>query len=87
MSLLYANGLLLVLVCLELLFLHYYRKETIAWREIVFNLNSGHILMWILRGMEIAAFQLVLTYFSFDLLKNWNYWAVWMFAFFSTISY
>ncbi len=81
MSLLYANALLIILVLLELWIVHRFKKEKIPWKEIIFNLNSGHILLWLLRGGEIAAFHLVVSHFSFGIVDHWNYYFLWFFAF------
>lgn len=81
MNLALANGLLLVLVLLELAFISVKKKESIPWKEIIFNLNSGHILMWILRGVEITGFYMISVYFSFNFFQNWEYLAIWIFAF------
>ncbi|MEZ4772420.1 MAG: sterol desaturase family protein [Bacteroidia bacterium] len=81
MSLVYANGFLLLLVLTELFVISVYKKEQIPWREVVFNINSGHILMWVLRGVEIGAFHFVSTYWNYHLLADWNYLSIWIFAF------
>ncbi|HFC00183.1 MAG TPA: fatty acid hydroxylase family protein [Phaeodactylibacter sp.] len=81
MNLAFANGILLILVFLEILFLSVHEKEKIPWREVIFNLNSGHILMWILRGLELGAFHLVYVYWSFELLDGLTYVQQWLFAF------
>ncbi len=83
MSLVYANGLLLLMVLIELAVFHFKMKKKIFWREVVFNLNSGHILMWVLRGMEISAFHFISVYWSFSLLEDWSYSLIWIFAFFT----
>ncbi len=83
MSLVLANAFLLFMVLAEQAFVYFVKKKKIAWREVIFNLNSGHILMWILRGGEVAAFHFVSTYWSLHLLDSWSYVAVWLFAFFS----
>ena len=83
MSLVYANGLLLLMVLIELAIFHFKMKKKIFWREVVFNLNSGHILMWVLRGMEISAFHFVSIQWGFPLLEGWSYPLIWIFAFFT----
>ncbi|WP_296620043.1 sterol desaturase family protein [Marivirga sp.] len=83
MSLVYANGLLLLTVLIELAIFHFKRKEKILWQEVIFNLNSGHILLWILRGMEISSFYFVSVHWSFSLLKDWPYPLIWIFTFFT----
>lgn len=81
MSLWIANSLLLLLVLIEVLIIKYHQKEEIPWREITSNLNSGHIVLWVFRGVEIAAFHIVLQFASLDLLANWNIIVIWAFSY------
>lgn len=81
MSLVLANTLLLVLVLVEVMVLLFVKKQEVHWRDVIFNLNSGHILMWVLRGLEISAFYFVSTYWSFPVVAGWPYWLVWVFTF------
>jgi len=81
MSLWIANSLLLILVLIEVLIIKYHQNEEVPWREIVSNLNSGHIVLWVFRGVEIAAFHIVLQYASLDLLSGWNVILVWTFSY------
>jgi sterol desaturase/sphingolipid hydroxylase (fatty acid hydroxylase superfamily) len=81
MSLWIANSLLLLMVLLEVLLIKYHQKEEIPWKEITSNLNSGHIVLWVFRGVEIAAFHIVLQYASLDLLAHWNIIAIWLFSY------
>ncbi len=72
------NSFLIVLVMIELAVLRFIRKESIPWREIVMNLNSGHILMWIFRGFEIYAYYQTYNYFSFQIFTQLPLWAQWV---------
>ncbi len=81
MNLALGTGLMLLMVIIELFVLKFYKKEQIPWRDVVFNLNSGHILMWILRGAELAVFYFILHNYSFYLLKNWSFIPIWVFTF------
>ena len=81
MNLVLANGMLLLLVLMELGFLFFFRKEKIPWKEVIFNLNSGHIFMWVLRGVEVSAFLFISTHWSFSLIEGWPYALKWIFAF------
>ena len=81
MSLVFANGLLLVMVLLEIAFLRWYRKEYIPWREVIFNLNSGHVMLWVLRGVELATYHLIFTQWSLGLFASWPPILVWIFMF------
>lgn len=56
-------------------------KTTAPWSDVVFNLNSGHILMWVLRGVEIVLFGLTLSYFSLHWVERWPVALQWLFAF------
>jgi sterol desaturase/sphingolipid hydroxylase (fatty acid hydroxylase superfamily) len=51
------------------------------WRELVLNLDSGHILMWIGRGMEVAGFGWLLSHASLHWVDRWPLAAQWIFAF------
>jgi hypothetical protein len=50
----FGNLLLFVFVILEICILKFYLKKDIPWKELILNLNSGHILLWIFRGLEVA---------------------------------
>lgn len=34
------------------------QRGTVSWQELVFNLNSGHIMLWLFRGLELFAMVL-----------------------------
>lgn len=72
---------MLTLVLAELAILKYARKQPIPWKDVVFNLNSGHILMWVLRGVEIVLFGLVLRYASLHWIDQLPIAAQWAIAF------
>ena len=77
------NASLLALVVLECFLLHFVWKEKIPWKEVITNLNSGHILLWIGRGFEVAAYYYLVKHFSLNLLNSWNAQLLWLFAFVS----
>ena len=81
MNLALGTGLMLLMVIIELIILKFYKKEQIPWKDVVFNLNSGHILMWILRGAELAVFYFILHNYSFYLLESWSLVPIWIFTF------
>ncbi|WP_416864908.1 MAG: sterol desaturase family protein [Imperialibacter sp.] len=81
MNLVYGTGLLFLLVLMELAAIRYFLQEKIPWKEIVMNLNSGHILLWIFRGLEVLAFHWLLTHFSFGWVAQWPVALQWVFAF------
>ena len=79
------EGPLLLLCCtlVELVLIKFVKKDKIPWREVIFNLNSGHILMWILRGLEVVIFAFVLNNFSLGLVPTWPLALQWIFTFFA----
>lgn len=83
MSLFLATSLLFGLVLVELVFVRYAMDERIPWLEIINNLNSGHILFWVLRGFELLAFQWVLTHWSLDWMASWPVAVQWVFTIFA----
>jgi hypothetical protein len=74
---------LLLMVLLELCYLHFVEKQAIPWREIIFNLNSGHIMTWVCRGIEITGFDFVLRHASIGLVSSWHIAAQWIFTLFA----
>ncbi|HCM64587.1 MAG TPA: fatty acid hydroxylase [Morganella sp. (in: Bacteria)] len=58
------------------------RKSPVSfrWRDVVFNLNSGHIMLWLFRGLELFCYGFVVTHFSAGLTDSWPEWTVWLFA-------
>lgn len=81
MGVAYATLLLLILVLAELLVVRLVMKEKIPWNEVILNLNSGHILLWIFRGMEVVGFHFILQHFSLDWIGAWPTVLQWAFGF------
>ncbi|MEG1328241.1 MAG: fatty acid hydroxylase family protein, partial [Janthinobacterium sp.] len=75
--------IMLAFVLAELLILKWVRKTPVPWKDVIFNLNSGHILMWVFRGVEVAAFALLLRHVNLHLVDQWPVVAQWVFAFFA----
>lgn len=72
--------LLLLLISVELIFFKLENKE-IPWREIATNLNTGQIVLWIFRSLEIIAFVFIYRHMSFDLVGNLPIWLIWLSGF------
>lgn len=75
------NMLLLVFVVIEILIIKYVLKKTLPWKELIMNLNSGHILMWIFRGLEVAAYFYTSQFLSLKLSSQLPAWLTWILAF------
>lgn len=81
---LFAGPLLLtVLTVIELIIIKYIKKADIPWKEVGFNFNSGCILMWFFRGLEVVAFGYVSKYYSLHIVDSWNITVQWVFTFFA----
>lgn len=71
---------MLCAVTLEGLYLQLKRKQQVDWHDISFNLNSGHIMLWLFRGLEIFCYGWLASHFSLHLLDSWPTALVWIFA-------
>ena len=72
--------MMLTLVLLELAILKKFHGQPVPWKEVIFNFNSGHILMWVFRGVEVAAFGLLLSHCNLHWVERWPSAAKWLFA-------
>ncbi len=57
-----------------------WHKEQSPWREVIFNLNSGHAVLWIFRGLEVAAFAWVVQHASLGWISHWPSWLQFLFG-------
>lgn len=72
--------IMLIMVTAEALILQFVKKQTVNWTDIIFNLNSGHLVLWLFRGLELICYQYVFSHFSFDLFINIPDYFLWIFA-------
>lgn len=74
-----ALPLLGMAVCMvaELLFLQARRGGAVPWRDFALNLGSGHILMWLLRGVEIAVYAWVVAHVGRHWANAWPPVVLW----------
>lgn len=75
------NGMLLLFVLVELIISRLVEKNKFDFKEVVFNINSGHIMLWVIRSVELGIYHLACTYLSFNLISQLPTIAVWIFAF------
>lgn len=71
---------MLLVVLGEALWLQWRRKGSVDWHDVIFNLNSGHIMLWLFRGLEIACYGYVVTHFNQGWLDGWPPVLMWLFA-------
>lgn len=81
----FALSFIVMLACVlgEMLIVKLTGRQRIPWKDVIFNLNSGHILLWVFRGTEIAAFGFVYMHYSLRWVEQWNPVWQWLFAFLS----
>ena len=72
--------LMLVLVLTEMIIINRQGRDEVDWHDVVFNLNSGHLMLWLFRGLEIAVYGLVLHHFSIGVVDSWPAPAAWLLA-------
>lgn len=71
MTLILPSTLLLVMVAIEAIVMRVFQGKEVPWRQLVFNLNSGHTIMWLFRGIEIAVFHAVHERLSLGWVEGW----------------
>lgn len=74
-------AVMLALVLAEQWWLWRRDGQAVPWLDLVFNLNSGHLLMWTLRGVEVALFQTVTQHASWQWVSAWPVALQWAVAF------
>lgn len=72
--------LMLILVLGEMYLLNREGRTSVDWHDVAFNLNSGHLMLWLFRGLEIAVYGFVLNAFASHLLDGLPLWTIWLFA-------
>jgi len=83
MNLIFGTSMLLVFIMAELIFLSRVEGEKLPWKEIVVNVNSGHIMLWLARAFVLLTFQFFEANLSFGWLENLPIIAQWIFTIFA----
>ena len=73
MTLVLPSALLLMMVAIEAFILRLIQGKEVPWNQIVFNLNSGHTILWVFRGLEVAVFHAVYERFSLGWVAEWSH--------------
>ncbi|WP_059412912.1 sterol desaturase family protein [Cupriavidus basilensis] len=76
-------ALMLVLVLADVAGLRWLRGQRTPWRDVIFNLNSGHIVMWLFRGLEVMLFAWLSAHLNLHWVTRTGALGVWIFAFFA----
>lgn len=76
----FGNAFLLVLVLLELFIMKVINKDCIDFKDVVFNLNSGHIMLWVIRSLELGIFHFISQHLSLSLMEGLSPYVLWIVA-------
>lgn len=68
----------IIFIFAEAGFLQVTGRQKIDWHDIVFNINSGHIMLWLFRCLEVLCYQQVLIYFNLGLFDNIHPFWLWL---------
>jgi len=77
------NILLLLLVVAETAATKLFDRETFDLKEVVFNINSGHITLWCIRGIEIGGYNLLLHSFNMHIIDRIHPVMIWVITIFA----
>ncbi|MET0357260.1 MAG: sterol desaturase family protein [Cellvibrio sp.] len=77
----WAYTFMLTMILIEVGILKYVQGREILWREAISNLNSGHLVMLLFRGLEIYAFGLLFANFSLHWVDKLPVIWQWIFGF------
>jgi sterol desaturase/sphingolipid hydroxylase (fatty acid hydroxylase superfamily) len=83
MNLLFGTSLLLALIMAELAFQVKVKGKKLPWKEIVTNVNSGHIMQWLFRGMILIAYAYLSDNYSLGFFVQIPIALQWLFLFFA----
>lgn len=75
--------IMLILIAAEVFVLQYIKKVTINWSDIIFNLNSGHLMLWLFRGLELVCYHYIFTHFSLNFFIHVPIILIWIFTLFA----
>ena len=70
--------LMLIMVVAELAYIQWVKRQAAPWADMVFNLNSGHVLLWLFRGVELWVYGLVFHYANMHVVDGLPVWAQWL---------
>ena len=66
MYLFIGTSFLFTLIVIELFFLSKIKRKKLPWKEIITNINSGHIMVWLFRGIILFIYKYISTNYSFN---------------------
>ncbi|WP_312926199.1 sterol desaturase family protein [Atlantibacter hermannii] len=79
-ELVYPVVLMIFFVLSEACILRFIKRQQVDWLDIIFNINSGHIMLWLFRCLEVLCYKLVLDNFSLGLFEGLSPVWLWLFT-------
>ncbi|NDC82874.1 sterol desaturase family protein [bacterium] len=76
-------ALMLAAVLVEAVALKFTEEKSISWLDLLFNMDSGHIVMWFFRGIEISGYTLIYRYSPFNMISPEPSMFIWILGFFA----
>lgn len=55
-------------------------RQKVDWLDVIFNINSGHMMLWLFRCLEVLCYGLVVNHFSLGLFDNVPVILLWLFT-------
>ncbi|EJQ2005835.1 sterol desaturase family protein [Cronobacter sakazakii] len=65
----------------EALLLKWRARAPVNWRDIVFNVNSGQMMLWLFRGLEVLCYSVISRNVNLELFQGAPAVVMWGFAF------
>jgi sterol desaturase/sphingolipid hydroxylase (fatty acid hydroxylase superfamily) len=62
--------LLFTIIVIELIFLYKKKGNQLPWNEIITNINSGHIMVWLFRGLILFAYNFISVNYSLSYFEQ-----------------
>ena len=63
-------SLLFTIIVIELIFLYKKKGKQLPWNEIITNINSGHIMVWLFRGLILFAYNFISVNYSLSYFEQ-----------------
>ena len=70
MYLFLGTSVLFSLIVVELFFLSKIQGKKLPWKEIVTNINTGHIMVWLFRGVILFLYKYISINFTLSYFEN-----------------
>ncbi|WDC32656.1 sterol desaturase family protein [Escherichia albertii] len=72
--------LMVLFVLAEAGVLQFTGRQKIDWLDVIFNINSGQMMLWLFRCLEVLCYSLVINHFSFGIFDHAPVILLWLFT-------